>query len=46
VGVWFERTMEKKANFTVDSNPRVADTDGDGSSDFDPHSPWRGRDRN
>jgi hypothetical protein len=34
VGVWFERTMEKKANFTVDSNPRVEDSEGDGLSDF------------
>jgi hypothetical protein len=45
VGIWYERTMEKKLNYSVTSKPMTADTDGDTMTDFDEFmngsDPWK-----
>jgi hypothetical protein len=35
VGIWYERTMEKKLNYSVTSKPMTADTDSDSMTDFE-----------
>jgi hypothetical protein len=34
VGIWYERTMESAGNYSVTSDPKVNDTDGDTLTDF------------